>query len=97
ISKVDNASKALDRVSKAVDIVSQLRSKFGSTQNRLEHAIASNENKSENTQASESRIRDADMSERMMELAKYNILQQAGEAMMAQSNKSNQGILSLLQ
>lgn len=97
ISKVDNATKALDRVSKAVDLVSNLRSTLGSVQNRLEHAINSNENKSENTQAAESRIRDADMAERMMELAKYRILQQAGEAMMSQANNSNQGILQLLQ
>ena len=96
ISKVDNATKALDRISKAVDMVSRLRSTLGSVQNRLEHAIASNENKSENTQASESRIRDADMAERMMELSKYQILQQAGEAMLSQANNSNQGILSLL-
>lgn len=97
ISKIDNATKALDRVSKAVDLVSNLRSTLGSVQNRLEHAINSNENKSENTQAAESRIRDADMAERMMEMAKYRILQQAGEAMMSQANNSNQGILSLLQ
>ena len=97
ISKVDNATKALDRISKAVDIVSNLRSTLGSAQNRLEHAINSNENKSENTQSSESRIRDADMAERMMELSKQNILQQVGEAMMSQANNSNQGILQLLQ
>lgn len=97
ISKVDHATKALDRISKAVDIVSNLRSMLGSAQNRLEHAINSNENKTENTQAAESRIRDADMAERMMELSKQNILQQVGEAMMSQANNSNQGILSLLQ
>lgn len=97
ISKVKYASKALDRISDAIEKVSELRSTFGSVQNKLEHAIASNENKAENTTAAESRIRDANMAKEMMELAKQNILQQAGEAMLAQANASNDEILALLQ
>ncbi len=91
------ASKALERVGAAIDLISALRSTFGSVQNRLEHAIANNENKHENTTAAESRIRDTDMSESMVELAKHNILQQAGEAVLAQANASQNNIVNLLQ
>lgn len=97
ISDIKYATKALDRVSEAVSKISSIRSDFGSSQNKLEHAINSNRNKSENTTAAESRIRDTDMAEMMMEQAKLNILQQAGEAMLAQANTANDGILALLQ
>ena len=60
------------------------------------HAYKSNKNVEENTQASESAIRDTDMAETMVQYANQNILLQAGQAMMAQANQSRQGILSLL-
>ncbi len=91
------ATKALERVGKAINLVSALRSTFGSVQNRLEHAIANNENTHENTVAAESRIRDTDMSEAMVETAKLNILQQAGEAVLAQANSNQASIINLLQ
>ena len=62
----------------------------------MEHAYKSNKNVEENTQASESAIRDTDMAETMVQYANQNILLQAGQAMMAQANQSRQGILSLL-
>ena len=71
-------------------------SDFGAYQNRLEHAYKSNKNVVENTQASESRIRDTDMAQKMVEYSNQNILLQAGQAMMAQANQSRQGILTLL-
>lgn len=74
-----------------------IRSKFGTYQNRLEHSIANAGNVSENTTASESRIRDTNMAEEMQSLSVQNILLQAGEAIMAQANISNQGVLTLLQ
>ena len=62
----------------------------------MEHTIKSLDNVVENTQASESRIRDTDMAEVMVEYSNLNILAQAGQAMLAQSNQANQGVLSLL-
>ncbi len=97
ISQVKYATKAVDRISEAISKISDIRSIFGSSQNKLEHAINSNKNKADNTTAAESRIRDTDMAKMMMEQAKLNILQQAGEAMLVHANTSNDGILALLQ
>ena len=77
--------------------VSDQRSKLGAVQNRLEHTYDNLNNISENTQAAESRIRDTDMAAEMVSYSKNNILQQAGQSMLAQANQANQGVLSLLQ
>ena len=90
------ASKALERVGKAITLISKLRSTFGSVQNRLEHAIKNNENKHENTTAAESRIRDAEMSDEIVAHTKQSILMQTAQAMLAQSNEDAQSVLSLL-
>ena len=84
-------------VQKAISKVSEQRSKLGAIQNRLEHTIANLDNIAENTQSAESRIRDTDMAEEMVEYSKNNILAQAGQSMLAQANQSTQGVLSLLQ
>lgn len=84
-------------VQKAISMVSEQRSKLGAIQNRLEHTIANLDNIAENTQSAESRIRDTDMAEEMVEYSKNNILAQAGQSMLAQANQSTQGVLSLLQ
>ncbi|MBQ8279897.1 MAG: flagellin [Roseburia sp.] len=97
ITKPKYANKALRRLDDALERVSEIRSTFGSMQNRLEHAVANNENTSENTQAAESRIRDADMAEEMMNNTKYAILQQATEAMMSHAKVQAQNIIKLLQ
>ena len=76
-------------------MTSEIRSDFGATQNRLEYASNNNRNIAENTQQSESRIRDADMAEEMVRYANSNILQQASEAILAQANQQPQGILNL--
>lgn len=81
----------------AMDQVSKMRSYFGASQNRLEHAYAANKNTEENTTAAESRIRDTDMAKEMVGFSKNNILAQVGQSMLAQANQSTQGILSLLQ
>jgi flagellin-like hook-associated protein FlgL len=78
-------------------VVSAQRSQLGSVQNRLEHTIANLDNIVENTTAAEAAIRDTDMATEMVRYSNNNILQQAGQAMLAQSNQSNQGVLSLLQ
>ena len=84
-------------VQKAISMVSEQRSKLGAIQNRLEHTVANLDNIAENTQSAESRIRDTDMAEEMVEYSKNNILAQAGQSMLAQANQSTQGVLSLLQ
>ena len=93
----DNAQDAMDKVQAAIQTVSTQRSALGALQNRLEHTIANLDNVSENTSAAESRIRDTDMAEEMVEFSKGNILAQAGPSMLAQANQSTQGVLSLLQ
>ena len=91
------AGSAMDQIQAAINKVSEQRSALGAIQNRLEHTIANLDNISENTQAAESRIRDTDMAEEMVEYSKNNILAQAGQSMLAQANQSTQGVLSLLQ
>ena len=90
------AGKAMSNIQKAIESVSTQRSKLGAIQNRLEHTINNLDTTSENTQAAESRIRDTDMASEMVEYSKNNILQQAGQSMLAQANQQNQGVLSLL-
>lgn len=92
-----NAQSAIAVVQNSIEKLSKLRSKLGAVQNRLEHTVANLDNISENTQSSESRIRDTDMAEEMVQYSKNNILQQAGQSMLAQANQANQGVLSLLQ
>ena len=87
----------LDEVDKALETVSKQRSALGAIQNRLEHTIANADNVAENLTDAESRIRDVDMADEMVTYSKYNILQQAGQSMLAQANQSSQGVLSLLQ
>ena len=91
------AGTTMSNVQKAISAVSKERSKLGAIQNRLEHTIANLDNISENTSSAESRIRDTDMAEEMVEYSKNNILAQAGQSMLAQANQSTQGVLSLLQ
>ena len=80
----------------ATSFVSKSRSYLGAIQNRLEHTIANADNTAENLQASESRIRDVNMAEEMVQYSKSSILQQAGQSMLAQANQSTQGVLTLL-
>jgi flagellin len=94
--KVSSAGSAMTKIQKAIDMVSEQRSYLGALQNRLEHTIANLDNVSENTSAAESRIRDVDMAEEMVEYSKNNILAQAGQSMLAQANQSTQGVLSIL-
>ena len=93
----DDATAAIDRIAEAVAKVSSQRSALGAVQNRLEHTIDNLDNVVENTTAAESRIRDTDMAEEMVNYSKNNILAQAGQSMLAQANQSTQGVLSLLQ
>ena len=92
-----NALNAIDTIKQSIQIVSDQRSALGAVQNRLEHTIANLDNVVENTTSAESRIRDTDMAEEMVNYSKNSILQQAGQSMLAQANQANQGVLSLLQ
>ena len=80
----------------ALQVVSEQRSDLGAIQNRLEHTINNLDNVVENTTAAESQIRDTDMATEMVRYSNNNILAQAGQAMLAQANQANQGVLSLL-
>ena len=91
-----SATYAVDAISDALQKVSEQRSSLGAVQNRLEHTIANLDNVVENTTSAESRIRDVDMAEEMVEYSKNNILAQAGQSMLAQANQATQGVLSLL-
>ena len=92
----DNATAAIDVIQAAIQKVSTQRSSLGAIQNRLEHTIKNLDNVVENTTAAESQIRDTDMATEMVKYSNNNILAQAGQAMLAQANQSNQGVLSLL-
>lgn len=96
ITRPKYIDKAIDRLKSALGKVSELRSNFGSTQNRLEHALNNNRNSEENMQSAESAIRDADMAKQMVAYANQNILEQVGQAMIAQANGKNEIILALL-
>jgi len=91
-----NARDAIEKVKAALQKVSDQRAELGAVQNRLEHTIANLDNVVENTTAAESQIRDTDMATEMVKFSNNNILAQAGQAMLAQANQSNQGVLSLL-
>ena len=97
VSTVSKASSAIASIKDALGSVSKQRSDLGSVQNRLEHTISNLDNVVENTTAAESQIRDTDMATEMVKYSNSNILAQAGQSMLAQSNQANQGVLSLLQ
>ena len=83
-------------VKTAIQTVSNQRSMLGAVQNRLEHTVNNLDNVVENTTAAESQIRDTDMASEMVKYSNNNILAQAGQAMLAQSNQANQGVLALI-
>ena len=91
------AKTSIAAIEAAIKSVSELRADLGAVQNRLEHTVNNLDNVVENTTAAESRIRDTDMATEMVKYSNNNILAQAGQAMLAQSNQANQGVLSLLQ
>ena len=96
VSTNDKAGVAMQSIQDAIESVSKQRSKLGAIQNRLEHTINNLDTNAENTQAAESRIRDTDMADEMVQYSKNNILSQAGQSMLTQANQQTQGVLSLL-
>ncbi|MBN6186947.1 hypothetical protein JQN58_08120 [Aneurinibacillus sp. BA2021] len=91
-----SASNAIAIIDSAIDKVSEVRSKLGAYQNRMEHTVNNITQANENLTAAESRIRDADMAKEMTEFTKLNIINQSATAMLAQANQLPQGILQLL-
>ena len=96
VSSFAAAGSAMTKIQAAISKVSTQRSALGALQNRLEHTVANLDTTAENTQSAESRIRDVDMANEMVEYSKNNILAQAGQSMLAQANQSTQGVLSIL-
>lgn len=86
----------LAAIDTAIGTVNAARSTLGAFQNRLEHMYNNVGTTAENLQAAESRVRDTDMAKEMMNYTKFNILQQASTAMLAQANQAPQGVLQLL-
>ena len=96
VSDFSAAGETIKTIDEAIDRVSGVRSYYGAMQNRLEHTIANLDNTSENTSAAESRIRDTDMAKEIVENSKTNILIQAAQSVLAQSNHNKDGVLSLI-
>ncbi|MBN2801388.1 MAG: flagellin FliC, partial [Deltaproteobacteria bacterium] len=90
------AQTALTTIDTALDTVSSYRSDYGSVQNRLESALANTETYTENLSAAESQIRDADFAFETAEMSKFQIMQQAGIAVLGQANTISQGALRLV-
>jgi len=90
------AATGIETVNNALQKVSHQRALLGAVQNRLEHTIKNLDTAAENLQAAESRIRDVDMANEIMEFTKNNILQQASQAMLAQANSQPQSVIQLL-
>ena len=87
---------ALASIEAAINMVSDQRAAFGAIQNRLEHTINNLGVTAENLSAAESRVRNADMAQEMTEFTRYQILVQAGTAMLAHANAVPQSVLKLL-
>ena len=97
VAATGDANAAILAVDDALDAVSSSRSTLGATQNRMEHVIANLNVAITNLSASESRVRDVDMAEEMVEFTRHQIMQQAGTAMLAQANQVPFSVLTLLQ
>ena len=97
VSTEEGARAAMDKVSLALNFVSEVRSELGAYQNRFEHTISSLDISEENMTAAYSRIMDVDMAEEMVEYTKLQVLSQAGTSMLAQANERPQQALQLLQ
>ncbi len=96
ISRPKYAEKALDRLDTALDLLSSKRSTYGALFNRIEHLNANNRNIAENTQASESKMRDANMATEMVEYLKHKLLTDVSDSVLAQANQLPNRLLNLL-
>jgi flagellin len=92
----EDANRAIGTLDEALKKINKQRADLGGYQNRLEHAVKGLNVSAENMQASESRIRDTNMADQMVDYTKNQILSQAGTAMLAQANSQSQNVLSLI-
>ena len=97
VNTTTDAFKAMKSIDAAIDTVSTYRATLGAAQNRLEHTVNNLKVTSENITSAESRIRDTDMADEITAYTKNNILLQAAQSMLSQSNAMPQGVLSMLQ
>lgn len=97
VDNTTNAFKAMKSIDAAIEKVSTYRATLGAAQNRLEHTVNNLKVTSENITSAESRIRDTDMADEITAYTKNNILLQAAQSMLSQSNAMPQGVLSMLQ
>ena len=96
VATPEEANRVIGTLDEAIKRINKQRADLGAYQNRMEYAIRGLDIAAENTQASESRIRDTNMAKQMVEFTKNTVLQQAGTAMLAQANAQTQNVLSLL-
>ena len=96
VSSFEAAGKTMANINHAIANLSDYRAYLGAMQNRLEHAMSIADNSAENTQSAESKLRDSDMAKEMVHFSKSKILEQFGQAMLAQNNHDSDGILQLL-
>lgn len=96
VNDFEHASESITYIDDAIERVSKVRSYYGAMQNRLEHIVANVDNTSENVQAAESRLRDTDMAEEMVSYSSQNIINQAAQSILAQSNRMTEGVLQIL-
>jgi len=97
LEQPDEANRAIGTLDAALKIINKQRADLGAYQNRLEHVVRGLDIGAENTQASESRIRDTNMANQMVDYVKNQILTQSGTAMLAQANQRATSVLQLLQ
>ena len=97
VSTATGASASLATIDGALDLVNGIRSDYGAVQNRLESAMRSLETYHQNLTAAESQIRDADFAKESAEMAKYQVMQQAGVAALSQAKSINMQVAQLIQ
>ncbi|MDR3020323.1 MAG: flagellin [Treponema sp.] len=93
----DDSNRAIGTIDAALKLINKQRADLGAYQNRMEHVVRGLDVGAENMQASESRIRDTNMANQMVEYVKNQILNQSGVAMLAQANQRSAAVLQLLQ
>ncbi len=96
VNSSKNATKSISYVDEMIERINEERSRIGAYTNRLEHTYANADNMAENLQNSESRIRDANMADEMVQFSSMNVIQQAAQSVLAQANSSPEGILALI-
>jgi flagellin len=96
VSNIAFAASAIRAIDGDLSAIKNLRAHWGAVQNRLDHTVSNLQNVNENINSSRSRIEDTDFAKESANLARNQVLQQAGMSMLSQANQNSQGVLSLL-